>query len=86
MLEGRGDNFDGVSTDRLKLELPEEMHLRCVGDRRALPPGVGVTATPPTAKAGVCGGPGLKVEAPEADVTAAGSLIPGQSWCHLKTV
>ncbi|KAG5204120.1 hypothetical protein MJG53_009840 [Ovis ammon polii x Ovis aries] len=28
MLEGRGDNFDGVNTDRLKLELPEERHLR----------------------------------------------------------
>ncbi|KAM9675024.1 LOW QUALITY PROTEIN: coiled-coil domain-containing protein 169 [Dama dama] len=28
MLEERGDNFDGVSTDRLKLKLPEEMHLK----------------------------------------------------------
>ena len=28
MLEGKGDNFDGVSTDRLKLELLEEMHLK----------------------------------------------------------
>ena len=48
MLEGRGDNFNYVSTDRLKLELQEEMHLKWVGDQRALPPGVGVTATPPT--------------------------------------
>ncbi|DAA24020.1 TPA: hypothetical protein BOS_12445 [Bos taurus] len=28
MLEGRGDNFNDVSTDRLKLELQEEMHLK----------------------------------------------------------
>nr|XP_035946897.1 coiled-coil domain-containing protein 169 isoform X2 [Halichoerus grypus] len=28
MEEGRGDNFDGVSTDRLKMELPEEIHLK----------------------------------------------------------
>ena len=28
MLEGRGDNFNDVSTDRLKLELLEEMHLK----------------------------------------------------------
>ena len=88
MLEGRGDNFNDVSTDRLKLELQEEMHLKWVGDQRALPPGVGVTATPPTRRpvSGGWGGPGLKVEAPEADVTAAGSLISGQSWWHLKAV
>ncbi|XP_043747799.1 coiled-coil domain-containing protein 169 [Cervus elaphus] len=30
MLEERGDNFDGVSTDRLKLKLPEEMHLKLI--------------------------------------------------------
>uniref|UniRef100_A0A8C3W9H8 Coiled-coil domain containing 169 n=1 Tax=Catagonus wagneri TaxID=51154 RepID=A0A8C3W9H8_9CETA len=28
MEEGRSDNFDGVSTDRLKLELLEELHLK----------------------------------------------------------
>ncbi|XP_041603279.1 coiled-coil domain-containing protein 169-like [Vulpes lagopus] len=28
MLEGRGDNFDGVSTDRLKMELLKEIHLK----------------------------------------------------------
>ncbi|XP_032259076.1 coiled-coil domain-containing protein 169 isoform X1 [Phoca vitulina] len=28
MEEGRGDNFDGVSTDRLKMELPEEIRLK----------------------------------------------------------
>ncbi|KAM4859737.1 coiled-coil domain-containing protein 169-like isoform 5-T6 [Thomomys bottae] len=30
MGEGRGDNFDGVSTDRLKLELLEEIHMKDV--------------------------------------------------------
>ncbi|XP_045423141.1 coiled-coil domain-containing protein 169 isoform X4 [Lemur catta] len=28
MGEGKGDNFDGVSTDRLKMELLEEIHLK----------------------------------------------------------
>ncbi|XP_008585004.1 PREDICTED: coiled-coil domain-containing protein 169, partial [Galeopterus variegatus] len=28
MGEGRSDNFDGVSTDRLKLELQEEIHMK----------------------------------------------------------
>ncbi|XP_004399981.1 PREDICTED: coiled-coil domain-containing protein 169 [Odobenus rosmarus divergens] len=28
MEEGRGDSFDGVSTDRLKMELLEEIHLK----------------------------------------------------------
>ncbi|XP_051687764.1 coiled-coil domain-containing protein 169 isoform X4 [Oryctolagus cuniculus] len=28
MGEGRGENFDGVSTDRLKLELLEEIHMK----------------------------------------------------------
>ncbi|XP_048196786.1 coiled-coil domain-containing protein 169 [Perognathus longimembris pacificus] len=30
MGEGRGDNFDGVSTDRLKLDLLEEIHMKDV--------------------------------------------------------
>ncbi|XP_012667049.1 coiled-coil domain-containing protein 169 isoform X1 [Otolemur garnettii] len=30
MGEGKGDNFDGVSTDRLKLKLLEEIHLKDV--------------------------------------------------------
>lgn len=28
MGEGRGDTFEGVSTDRLKLELLEEIHMK----------------------------------------------------------